>query len=312
MSDQSPKSNRVLFFGMFGALSRIPLEKLLAANFDICGVIIPQTTSHPSPSTLHHAPVSRLSPPAAVSQLPLAGRFANNTIVQLAWEREIPVLEVSCLSAPESFEAIKALRPDVGFISCFPHKLPPELLSLPLHGFLNLHPSLLPAYRGPEPLFWQLQQGESRVGVTIHRVDEGLDTGDIALQVEMIFADGLSYGDIEQQAAETGAQLALEALTALSRSKLPRRPQGAPASYFSFPTAADFALDLNGPARRAFNFMRGTAVWQRPYPVTVMGRTTYLKTAVDFQGDGRQSQPIITSGQYATVQFNPGILRATL
>ncbi|MEZ4833421.1 MAG: formyltransferase family protein [Caldilineaceae bacterium] len=60
------------------------------------------------------------------------------------------------------------------------------------HGFLNLHPSLLPHYRGPDPIFWQLRDGVEPMGVTVHWMDVGVDTGDIAAQAPVALEDGLS------------------------------------------------------------------------------------------------------------------------
>ncbi|MBV9690602.1 MAG: methionyl-tRNA formyltransferase, partial [Ktedonobacteraceae bacterium] len=74
------------------------------------------------------------------------------------------------------------LAPDFIFVAGFPQKLPAALLDLPRLGCVNLHPSLLPRYRGPEPFFWQLMNGETQSGLTFHRIDTNFDTGPILVQ----------------------------------------------------------------------------------------------------------------------------------
>lgn len=300
---------RVLFFGMRGELSLAPLRSLLAApaaQVEVCGVVVPADDGAA-------ADLTRLRPVPAPSDLPMVNRFVARTIVQLGWEQGLPVFEMGRPGARSVLEGVAALRPDVGVVSCFSKKLPRSLLNLPPAGFLNLHPSLLPAYRGPQPLFWMARAGEEQGGVTVHVMDEGLDTGDIVLQRPVVLEDGLSGGDIAWRHGAAGGSLLVEALALLAAGRLPRRPQPEEGgSYFSTPEAADFRLDPAWPARRAFNFMRATAHWGRPYPLTVEGRTLHLKTAVSCDPDERLETVYVEQGGVAAVPFTPGVLRAQL
>src|SRR5205823_3279104 len=94
--------------------------------------------------------------------------------------------------------------------------LPPELLDVPRVGCLNVHPSLLPAHRGPAPLFWTFRHGDPLAGLTVHWMDEGIDTGDIALQEEIPVAEGTSGLDLQRECLERGARLLVEVVQAVA------------------------------------------------------------------------------------------------
>ncbi|MFO7679537.1 MAG: formyltransferase family protein, partial [Chloroflexota bacterium] len=177
----------VLFFGMLGEFSRLVLQALLEAGFAAVGVVVPAENGG--------VPIRELKPVTAASAgsgLAFQLRPAQANIVHLAWQRGIPVYEVSRLAAPETRQTLAELRPDVACVACFNKRIPAALLALPRHGFLNVHPSLLPHFRGPAPLFWTFRAGVQETGITIHFMDEGLDSGDIALQAPLTLPDGVS------------------------------------------------------------------------------------------------------------------------
>lgn len=241
---------RLIFLGMRSAFSSTVLEALLRAGFRPDAVIIP--SAPPLPGERRVA-VQQITPPA----LPL---LATDTVT-LAHTANVPVWEVSRLQAPETLAVLHALAPEVLATACFPRLLPPLWLAAPRLGCLNLHPSLLPAYRGPEPLFWQFRNAEPRTGVTLHFMDEGADTGDLVAQVAAPFPDGLRYAEAEALTAQAGAELLIAALQGAGHNalSLPRRPQ--PATGVSLaprPAPSDLSLSSDWPARRAFNFVRGT------------------------------------------------------
>ncbi|WP_207229373.1 methionyl-tRNA formyltransferase [Ktedonosporobacter rubrisoli] len=82
-------------------------------------------------------------------------------------------------------EILQGLSPDLILVAGFPRKFPPALLDVPRLGCVNWHPSLLPRYRGPEPIFWQFMNGETQTGITFHRMDADIDTGPILVQRDM-------------------------------------------------------------------------------------------------------------------------------
>jgi methionyl-tRNA formyltransferase len=228
------------------------------------------------------------------------------------------------------------LQPDLIVVACFPYIFPPTLLELPRYGCLNLHPSLLPAYRGPLPLFWMARQGERRAGVTLHFLDEALDTGDIVAQTAFDWPDGISGVDLERRCAEEGAKLLPAALQQLAQGgELPRRPQPQQgSSYFSWPTQQDFVIPTHWEARRAFNFLRAAVDW--PLVIEVGeemrrrggeeagrqggeeagrrgGEERFLiRAAVSFDTQAALDQPCLVRDDELWVKFTPGVLRAKI
>ncbi len=302
-------SMRVLFLGMTGILSRIPLTMLLNAGVNVCGLVLPASILPPyvlPKDGRPHPIIPAVHPPA--EQLLST---AVPGILPLAAQHQLPVYAVRRLKDTTTLAALAAVAPDLICVSCFNQMLPPVLLQIPRLGCLNIHPSWLPHFRGPSPLFWQFHAGQKEGGVTVHFMDEGLDTGDIACQAKVTFPDGISGAQAEQMTATRGGQLLLEALRRLSEGNLPRQPQPPGGSYQHAPTDEDFRLDVGWSAQRAFNFMRGTAEWARPYPVLVGGQEVVLRTAVSFDPHQTLPQPMVWQGRTVSIQFSPGVLAVT-
>jgi methionyl-tRNA formyltransferase len=209
-------------------------------------------------------------------------------------------------------KVLAKLAPDVACVACFPYRIPTALLNVPPAGFLNLHPSLLPAYRGPAPLFWTFRNGEQQTGVTVHFMDEGLDTGDIVLQAPLTLPDGISGHAAETRCAALAGQLLVEAVQALADGRLPRRPQPAGGHYDPWPSLAAFTLSPAWSARRAFNFMRGTAEWRQPYAIYLDGERFALQAAVSYNAGEELGQPYVRSGRSLRIQFSAGVVDAVL
>ena len=299
---------RILFFGLPAGVSAAVLRGLLAAGRPVVGVVIPAAAvPHllPTPAT----PVTFLSPPGATG-IPLITNAPPADLLGEAWSAGLPTLAVSDFTHADAHAAVAALQPDVACVACFTQRIPASLLNLPRLGFLNIHPSLLPVYRGPMPLFWQLRDGAA-TGVTVHYMDEGLDTGDIAAQAAVPLPDGMSGPDAEQRLMLAGLELLLDVLDDLARGTAHRQPQP-PGSYYSLPTDEDCALSTEWPARRAFNFMRGTADRGRPYPIEIAGRREMemLAVADNFAADLVLDRPSVRHGRSILIHFNPGILYA--
>jgi methionyl-tRNA formyltransferase len=289
----------LLFLGMQGQFSRIVLERLLAAEAVTVVCIGVDGRGDPPP-------LQQLPPQPLAGTLPITNPYWQPSIIQLGWQADIPVWQVGDVKADVVAESWQSLQPDVGVVACFSQWLPQKLLDLPRHGFLNLHPSLLPHFRGPEPLFWTFRAGVEQTGVTLHWLDAGLDTGDIARQSPLTLPLGIDGLEAEQQTAELAAQLLVDGLLQLANGRLPRTPQPAGGSYHSFPTAADFEIPTGWPARRAFHFMRGTSHWQRPYTILLPdSEKMVVKTAIAYNEEGKETTDDHT-GQ--AIQFTPGTL----
>ena len=120
---------------------------------------------------------------------------------------------------------LRDTRPDVGVVVAYGHILKPELLELPARGMVNVHPSLLPALRGPAPVEWAVIQGLTETGVTIMQLDAGMDTGPILHQIPDHIDPDITGGDLSEHLAELGAQALVETLAVLEQGKLKPVPQ---------------------------------------------------------------------------------------
>lgn len=296
---------RVLFFGMTNQTSATVLRALLDAGIDVCGVLL-------AADRVSGPPIARLVPAQVRSPLPIANPFLEGSAAQIAWEHELPAFELRRPAAPETLALAAELRPDVACVACFSLRIPAPLLGLAPLGFLNMHPAILPMHRGPAPLFWLFRGGETRAGVTIHVMDEGLDTGEIVAQESFELRDGISGATLGRQCDAIGGRLMAAALRELRAGALARWPQPTGGSYEPWPTPDDWRIDTGWTARRAFNFMRGTAEWGQPYMVQAGGEELALSTAIAYEPGATLDTPSLRIGDEVRIQFAAGVLRARL
>lgn len=292
---------RLIYLGMGGPLSAVPLRHLLQAGNAISAVVIAAPRKEID---------WRLLPQPGGAREPLSLVTPPRSILQLAWEHDIALYEAGDLQSAGAHKAMRVLQPDVALVSCFAYRIPGPLLELPSHGFFNLHPSLLPAYRGPYPLFWQLRDGLREIGLTVHRLEEALDTGPIALQETVRLDDGMQAAEIEQLLGAHGGRMFTQLLEALATGDLSLRPQPENGSYQGRPQESDFALDRRWSARQAYNFMRGTVNWNLPYSLTVEDQRRQLRRAMGYDPEGEQAAPVTEGERGLRIQFSPGILEA--
>ncbi|MBD5479259.1 MAG: methionyl-tRNA formyltransferase [Lachnospiraceae bacterium] len=146
-------------------------------------------------------------------------------VKECAVKSSIPVLQPARVKSPDSVEALRAYEADVFIVAAFGQILSKEILDMPRFGCLNIHASLLPAYRGASPIQWAVINGEEKTGVTIMQMDEGVDTGDILYQKEIKLDEKETGESLFEKLAVLGAEAIIEALTLLSAGKLVRAAQ---------------------------------------------------------------------------------------
>ncbi|HEX9037247.1 MAG TPA: formyltransferase family protein [Ktedonobacterales bacterium] len=151
---------------------------------------------------------------------------------------------------------LAGLEPDLILVTGFPRLLPPELLALPRLGAINSHPALLPAYRGPDPLFWQFYNGEPEIGLTIHRMEGEFDTGPILAQGSMPIGPEDTPEDVYPRFFEIAPALMTTALAKVIAGD-PGEPQDpAHATYAPLTTVADRTVDWTRTATQIRNQTR--------------------------------------------------------
>lgn len=158
------------------------------------------------------------------------------------------------------------MKPDAVAIIGYGRIIPAPLLELPRYGWINLHASLLPKYRGAAPINWALVEGETKTGVSTMRLDPGLDTGDILLQRECVIAPEDTAVTLGRKLSELGADLMLETLRGLETGSLRPRPQDhSRATLAPRLKKEDGKIDWTQPAMRIANLVRGLQPWPGTY-----------------------------------------------
>jgi methionyl-tRNA formyltransferase len=272
---------RVLFLGMQGNFSGPSLRALLESGAEVCAVVLPA-----SPGSDYDRPAiyRRQQPRLARSMLPMLNSSQHSDIVQLAAQHQIAAWEVSRLAHPLTVSTFAAYQPDLICVACFTLRIPSAVLTIPRLGCLNVHPSLLPANRGPLPLFWIFRQGLKQGGVTIHLLDGGMDTGDILAQDVIEIADGVSYSALELQCAARGGAMLAGAAWELYEGRAMRVPQDeSKSSRQSFPAAEDYIVPVaEWSAPRVYNFICGVTEWGGPVKLHVGNEYFAAQKAISY------------------------------
>ncbi|HET9100809.1 MAG TPA: methionyl-tRNA formyltransferase [Acidobacteriaceae bacterium] len=159
-------------------------------------------------------------------------------------------------------EQLRALDPDAIVIVAYGRLIPPWMLSLPKHGNLNVHASLLPKYRGAAPIQWAVANGETETGVTTMRIDEGLDTGDILLQERVPIMPRQTAVELSPVLSEVGAKLMVRTLAGLEQGTLAPTPQDhLGATLAPILQREDGRIDWSWTAQRIYDRWRGFQPW---------------------------------------------------
>lgn len=175
----------------------------------------------------------------------------------------VPALRAAGKS-PELADFAARLAPDLIWITDYRYLLPTAVLAQARLGAVNLHPSLLPKFRGRAPVNWAILHGEHQLGLTAHFVDEGMDTGDIIAQRTYRLAQSQDVGDALDILYPHYESLSAEVLACFNSGTVPRKAQdGTQATAFPRRTPEDGRIDWTAPAREVWNLIRAVAA---PYP----------------------------------------------
>lgn len=187
-------------------------------------------------------------------------------VAVFAREHEIRVLQPARLRSPEVLELLGDLAPDVIVTVAYGKIIPKEILDLPPHGAINVHPSLLPKLRGAAPIQAAIREGLRETGVTIMYQSMELDAGDIILQRTVEIAADDTARTLEEKLAHAGAEALVEALRLIAAGRAPRFPQDpAQVTYVGKLTKDDGRIDWSLPAAELVNFIRAMDPWPSAY-----------------------------------------------
>jgi methionyl-tRNA formyltransferase len=183
-------------------------------------------------------------------------------IKRAAMARDIPVFQPEDVNAPESLEAIRALEPDVLVTAAYGQILSADLLAIPKLGGLNLHGSILPAYRGAAPVARAIERGETETGVTVILMNPRVDAGGIIQVATTPIDPDETAGELEDRLALLGAPLVADTLTALSAGTARVQPQErAKVTKAAKLRKEDGLIDWSKPARAVHDQVRAMQPW---------------------------------------------------
>lgn len=190
-----------------------------------------------------------------------------------ALSRGIPVRQPENFKSPEAVDGLAALEPDLLVVAAYGLILPQAVLDLPRLGAVNVHASLLPKYRGAAPIQRAILNGETSTGITIMRMDAGMDTGDILYARSMTIGMDDTAETLHDDLADMGGRMLVEALERMAENRLVRIPQDdALATYAPKLEKSEGELDWSRPAREVHDRARAMHPWPGAYFTWTGGR----------------------------------------
>ncbi|HEX3015026.1 MAG TPA: methionyl-tRNA formyltransferase [Desulfobacteria bacterium] len=193
---------------------------------------------------------------------------AYSAVKTAALQAGLNVLQPYRVKDPEFIEKIRSLAPELIVVVAYGQVLPPDILTLPPLGCINVHASLLPKYRGAAPIHWVVINGEEKTGVTTMYMDAGLDTGDMLLKREIAIGAEETVGSVHDRLAGLGSRLLIETLAGLSAGTLRRLPQdNTHSTYAPMLTREHERIVWQNPAAQVHNQVRGMNPWPGAYTV---------------------------------------------
>jgi len=203
-------------------------------------------------------------------------QLAESPVKQAALRLQLPVFQPERIRRPEAVEHLRLLNAEMGVIVGYGQIIPQAVLDLAPGGFINVHASLLPKYRGAAPIQWAIANGEVRTGVTTMKIDAGLDTGDILLKAETPIGPEETASELSQRLAQIGAGLLVETLERLGKGDLVAQKQNsAEATYAPILKKEDGLIDWRVPAKAVFDRIRGFEPWPGAY-TRFRGQTLHI------------------------------------
>jgi methionyl-tRNA formyltransferase len=218
-----------------------------------------------------------------------------SSVKTLAQKLNLPVLQPARARDEKFISELHELKPDLIVVVAYGQILPQSILDLPKFGCLNVHTSLLPKYRGAAPIQSAILNGEIETGVTIMKMDAGLDTGEIISQVRTPVLPEDDSQTLHDRLAQLGAELLVETIPDYVAGKILPKPQPAEgASYAAKIKKEDGKIDWNEPAEKILNRLRAFTPWPGAFTFLNSKLLKIWKAEVaeeDFGGDGALRRP---------------------
>ncbi len=234
-------------------------------------------------------------------------------VKECALAHGIEVFQPVKVKEPENIEVLRKYEPDIIIVAAFGQIVPKSILDMPKYGCVNVHASLLPKYRGAAPIQWAVINGDEVTGVTIMRMNEGIDTGDMIAKKTVRLAEDETGGSLFDKLAQVGAQLCVETMEMIEAGKVEYIPQNnEEATHTSMIRKELGLIDWNRPAVEIERLIRGLNPWPSAY--TQLSGKTFKIWKAKVVSDENTYEPgcicrIDKEGMY--VQTGEGILLLT-
>ena len=229
-----------------------------------------------------------------------------------AAELGIPVHQPKRVREPEFIETLRTLAPEVIVVAAYGQILPKDILSLPRHGCINIHASLLPAYRGAAPINWAIIRGEQETGITLMQMDEGLDTGGILQQERIPIGSQDTTGSLTAALSVLGAKMIVEALPRIEAGALrPRQQDHARATLAPILKKEDGRIVWTLSAEEISSRVRGLSPWPGAY-TTLDGRLVKLLQAEAVPGSAGPGSLVAGKNDALLIGTGDGLLQVVV
>lgn len=234
-------------------------------------------------------------------------------VKECALRHGIPVFQPVKIKEPEAVAELEKYQADLFVVAAFGQLLSEEILNMPEYGCINIHASLLPAYRGAAPIQWAVLNGEKESGVTIMQMDKGLDTGDMLLKRSVELSPKETGDSLHDKLMHLGAELIVEALPKLEKGELvPEKQKDELSSYAKKLTKAMGQIDWSKDAVSLERWIRGLNSWPSAYTF-FGGKTLKIWEAQVTEENGAQKaepgQVVSVSRESFTVACGQGELQ---
>jgi len=191
---------------------------------------------------------------------------SSSPVKEAALELGLNVYQPETIKSESAQEFLKRIAPDAVVIIAYGQIIPARLLTIPRLGWLNLHASLLPRYRGAAPIHWAIANGETITGLTTMQIDARMDTGPTLLRREVEIGPDETAPELAARMSAIGAELIAESLVRFDRGEISTTPQDEKsASYAPILKKEDGRIDWARPAQQIYNRMRGFSPWPGAY-----------------------------------------------
>lgn len=285
MTDGTPvrrEPRRIVLFGMECAFTAEFTEALKSTRAaDIVAIVLPRTEAEPI-GFIDTAPVIGLS-------------------------------ERRALRSPQFRSALSELDGDFMIVACFPWRIPASVRAIPRYGSMNVHPSLLPDGRGPEPVFWAFRRNLHTTGVTVHLLDDGFDTGPVVAQRSFAIPPDATMISLECALAQLGAELVAEIVG--TAFPIPTSPQTTEGEYQApFPGTADLLVTTAWTGNAAARFIDAVVPVFGPVEVLVHsnGQRLAVTEVLSIEESNSSAPPVLLREDEAWIRFSDRTLRCRL